>query len=88
MMLVFYIIVINFITFVVFEIDKRAAIKHRSRIRVATLLGLAVAGGSVGALLAMHLFRHKTRKLMFTLGIPGMLVLQIAGIGVWLYFFQ
>lgn len=81
-------IAINLITFAAFGIDKCAAIKHRSRIRVVTLLGLAFAGGSVGALLAMHLFRHKTRKLLFTVGIPWMLVLQIVGIGFCCYFFR
>ncbi len=78
--LVIYLIAINLITFVLFGIDKRAAIKGRTRIRVATLLSFAFIGGSLGGLIAMHLFRHKTRKLNFTVGIPLMLVLQIAAI--------
>ena len=44
---------------------------------VSTLLGLAAAGGSVGALLGMHLFHHKTRKKKFTIGVPLMLAAQI-----------
>ena len=48
------------------------------RIRVSTLLTLAAVGGSAGALLAMHLFHHKTRKKKFTIGVPLMLLVQIA----------
>ena len=68
--------VINLITFIVFGIDKLAAIKNRSRIKIVTLLGLSFIGGSVGGLLGMYLFRHKTQKDYFTVGIPLMLVMQ------------
>ena len=47
------------------------------RIRVSTLLTLAAVGGSAGALLAMHLFHHKTKKKKFTIGVPLMLLAQI-----------
>lgn len=57
-----YLICINIITIAVYGIDKRSAVRGKWRIRVSTLLGLAAAGGSVGALLGMHLFHHKTRK--------------------------
>ena len=73
-----YLIVINLITFIVFGVDKRAAIKKRSRIRVSTLLTLSLIGGSLGGLIAMYLFRHKTKKLQFTLLVPLMLILHIA----------
>ena len=73
-----YLIAINLITFIVFGIDKRAAIKKRSRIRVVTLLLLSFIGGSLGGLLAMYLFRHKTKKLLFTILVPLMLILHIA----------
>lgn len=72
-----YLIVINVMTLVAFGIDKRKAIKKRSRIRIVTLLGLAFAGGSVGALIGMYLFRHKTTKNYFTAGIPLILVMQL-----------
>lgn len=75
--LLVYLRIINFITFVAFAIDKFAAIEHRSRIRIVTLLGLAFVGGSLGGLLAMYLFRHKTKKDYFTVGIPLIIVMQI-----------
>ena len=75
--LIWYIGIINVITFIVFAIDKIAAIKHKSRIRIVTLLLFAFAGGSVGALLGMYLLRHKIRKDYFTLGIPLILIMQV-----------
>lgn len=75
--LVVYLIVINFVTMIAFAIDKIAAIKHKSRIRIVTLLGLAFIGGSIGGLIAMYLFRHKIRMNYFTVGLPLMMVMQI-----------
>ena len=72
-----YLICINIITIAVYGIDKRNAVHGKWRIRVSTLLSLAAAGGSAGALLAMRLFHHKTRKKKFTIGIPLMLLAQI-----------
>lgn len=72
-----YLGIINFVTFAAFAVDKFAAIKHRSRIRIVTLLGLAFIGGSLGGLLAMYLFRHKIKKDYFTVGIPLIIVMQI-----------
>ena len=71
-----YLLTINIITFNLYGIDKWSAIHGRTRIRVSTLLGLAFIGGSIGALCAMYLFRHKTLKLAFTIGIPIMMILQ------------
>ena len=73
-----YLICINMITIAVYGIDKRNAVHGKWRIRVSTLLTLAAVGGSAGALLAMHLFHHKTRKKKFTIGVPLMLLGQIA----------
>lgn len=72
-----YLGIINVITFICFAIDKLAAIRHKYRIRILVLLGLAFAGGSIGGLLGMYLLRHKTRKDYFTVGIPLILVMQI-----------
>ncbi len=75
--LIMYLVVLNFITFVAFAIDKIAAIEGRSRIRIVTLLGLAFIGGSLGGLIAMYLFRHKIRKDYFSVGIPLIMVMQV-----------
>lgn len=72
-----YLGIINVVSFIVFAIDKFAAIKHRSRIKIVTLLGFAFIGGSLGSLLAMYLFRHKTKKDYFTVGIPLIIVMHI-----------
>jgi uncharacterized membrane protein YsdA (DUF1294 family) len=73
-----YIILINLIAFVVFGIDKRKARKGQWRIPESTLFILALIGGSIGALLGMLVFRHKTKHRKFTIGIPLILTLQIA----------
>lgn len=73
-----YIILINLIAFVVFGIDKRKARKGQWRVPESTLFILALIGGSIGALLGMLVFRHKTKHRKFTIGIPLILALQIA----------
>lgn len=75
--LLIYLGIINFVTFAVYAIDKVNAAEHRSRIRIVTLLGLAFIGGSVGALLAMYLLRHKTKKDYFTVGVPLIMIMQV-----------
>ena len=78
--LLYYLVIINIVTFATFAIDKIAAIRHKTRIKVATLLGLSFVGGSIGALIGMYLLCHKTKKYYFTIGVPLMLIMQIAGI--------
>lgn len=60
-----------------FAVNKVNAAEHRSRIRIKTLLGLVFIGGSMGALLAMYLLRHKTRKAYFTVGVPLIMIMQV-----------
>lgn len=72
-----YLIIINAAGFLLMLADKLKAKRGAWRIPEATLLGAAVLGGSVGALAGMYLFRHKTRHIKFTLGIPLILVAQI-----------
>lgn len=62
---IFMLLVINTITFVMYGLDKLLAIKKKRRIRESTLLLLTILMGSVGAILAMLLFHHKTRKWQF-----------------------
>lgn len=76
-LLVIYLLFINIVTFIAFAIDKYNAIKHRSRIRIVTLLFMAFIGGSIGGLLAMYIFRHKIRKDYFSVGLPMILIMQI-----------
>lgn len=78
-----YTVVINIIAFAAYGIDKQKAVKNKWRISENTLIGLALIGGSVGALLGMRCFHHKTRKKKFSVGIPLILILQI---GIVLYF--
>ena len=78
-----YLFGINLITFVLYGIDKRRAIKNRWRIPEATLLGIAFVGGSAGAWAGMQLFRHKTKHWYFRVLIPAFFVLHIVVI-LWL----
>lgn len=78
LLLAAYVIVINFIAFLLMGIDKRRAIKHAFRIPEATLFLFAVMGGSIGAILGMYTFRHKTKHWYFVYGMPAILTLQIA----------
>ena len=79
-----YLFAVSLLTFALYGIDKYKAQHNKWRISEATLLLMAVIGGSVGALLAMKAFRHKTQHLKFTLGVPLILIIQII-LGVWLY---
>ena len=69
---------VNLVTFAVYGIDKRRAVKHRWRIREAVLFVLALAGGSAGALAGMYFFRHKTQKWYFRWGNLMILFAQAA----------
>ena len=71
-----YLIIINAAGFLLMLADKLKAKRGAWRIPEATLLGTAAAGGSIGALLGMYMFRHKTRHLKFTVGIPLILIAQ------------
>lgn len=79
-----YLLIINAAGFLLMRSDKVRARKNRWRIPEATLMTVAALGGSVGSLLGMYTFRHKTRHLKFTLGIPAILVAQAALLVYWL----
>ena len=72
-----YSIVINLITFIVFAIDKICAIKKKWRYKEVSLLGMCFVGGAIGGFLAMHLFRHKTKKKLFVIGVPLIIVIHL-----------
>ena len=76
--LAYYLLGINAVTFIVYGIDKYKAKKARWRIPEATLLLLAVLGGSIGAWMGMKVWHHKTKHKKFKYGIPAILLIQIA----------
>ncbi len=73
-----YLPIINALAFLLMRIDKQKAKKGRWRIPEATLLGISAIGGSLGGLLGMLMFRHKTKHCRFVFGIPLMLILHLA----------
>ena len=68
---------LNFLTFIIYGIDKFKAKKAKWRIPESTLLLLAVFGGSIGAWLGLQVWRHKTQHKKFYIGIPMILTLQV-----------
>ena len=76
--IIYILICINILTFLVYGIDKWKAKHGRWRISEATLLTLAVIGGSIGALLGMQVWHHKTMHKKFKYGIPLIMLAQIA----------
>lgn len=75
--LTIYVCVINLVAFCVYGKDKKRARRSEWRTPESTLFILAIAGGSIGALLAMYIFHHKTRKKAFKIGIPLILLVQL-----------
>ena len=73
-----YFIGINFIGFALMGIDKYKAKKRAFRIPEATLFIVAIIGGSIGSIIGMYAFRHKTRHRSFVYGMPFILIIQIA----------
>ena len=76
----FYLLAVSFISVLVCSYDKFAAKKGLRRIREASLMSLSFLGGSVAMYITMRIIRHKTRHTKFMLGIPLMIILQIAAI--------
>lgn len=75
---IYYLVIINLITFITYGVDKLKAKKGYWRIPESTLLLLAFVGGSMGAWLGMQTFHHKTLHKKFKLGIPLILMAQVA----------
>ena len=83
--IVYYLIIINIVTFLVYGIDKWKAKKSLWRVRENSLLMLAILGGSIGAWLGMKVWHHKTLHKKFRYGIPAIIIIQLAVIGYFLY---
>lgn len=80
--LTYYLLIINFLTWVVYGLDKGRAKSRKWRISERTLLVLAAVGGSAGALVGMLLFRHKTKKAKFVILVPVLLVIHCICVGM------
>ena len=76
--LAYYLLAINAVAFIVYGIDKYKAKKAKWRISEATLLLMAVIGGSIGAWVGMRIWHHKTMHKKFKYGIPVIIIFQVA----------
>ncbi|CQR48090.1 hypothetical protein BN1058_02435 [Paraliobacillus sp. PM-2] len=72
-----YIIIVNSMSFVMMGIDKRRSKKRKWRIPEKKLWLVAIIGGSIGSIIGMRFFRHKTKHRTFIIGMPMLLILQI-----------
>ena len=75
---VIYLAAVNITAFILYGADKKKAKRGQWRIPEKTLLGVAVIGGSAGAILGMFLFRHKTKKRKFKVVVPLLFIVQLA----------
>ena len=78
-----YLVIINLIAFLLMVMDNSLARKHQWRIPEKTLFLSAILGGSIGAIAGMYTFHHKTKHWYFVIGMPAILIVQIALI-VWI----
>ena len=72
-----YILSVNLGGFIAFGIDKKRSIRSKWRIPEVTLMTIALLGGSLGCILGMKLFRHKTQKPLFFIGIPLIFIVEV-----------
>jgi uncharacterized membrane protein YsdA (DUF1294 family) len=72
-----YLMLVNLAGFSIMGIDKKKAKKNEYRIPEKTLFMWAIVGGSIGSIIGMYFFRHKTRHLSFQIGMPLILLVQI-----------
>ena len=73
-----YLAAVNLVAFFLYGIDKWKARHDKWRVTEARLIGIALAGGSIGAMLGMKVWHHKTQHKKFSFGLPFILILQIA----------
>ena len=77
-LIILYLLIINALSFLLMLADKRKARKNLWRIPERTLFTAALFGGSIGSILGMYLFRHKTKHWYFVIGMPAILLGQLA----------
>lgn len=78
MPIVLYLLGLNAVTFTLMGVDKHRAKRGGRRVAELTFFSLALLGGSVGGILGMYAFRHKTRHWYFRYGLPALLLAQLA----------
>lgn len=75
--IIVYIIIVNLTLFILMGVDKRRAKLHKWRISEKSLFLFSLFGGSIGGIIGIYTFKHKTRHLKFTFGFPIILILQL-----------
>ena len=85
--LLVYLLLVNAAGFLLMLVDKIKAKRNLWRIPEATLMGVALIGGSIGSIAGMNLFRHKTKHAKFYIGLPVILALQIVATICIVFFF-
>ena len=75
-----YIILINLIGLLIMKIDKNRARQRKWRISESTIWLISIIGGSLGTLIGMFLFRHKTKHLSFRIGLPLLIMIQVLSV--------
>lgn len=83
---IIYLIIINIIAFIAMGIDKRKAKYGKFRISESTLFILVLLGGGFGGIIGMYTFRHKTKKPLFKIGFPAILIFEIFVIVYYTFF--
>lgn len=78
MIILVYLLLVNVIGFVLMFVDKKRAQNNQWRIKEATLFLTAAIGGSIGSMLGMKVFRHKTKHWSFLIGMPAIFIVQVA----------
>ena len=87
-MIILYVLVINLIGFLIMGIDKFKAQKGYWRTPEKTIFTITLLGGGVGTVVGMYLFRHKTKKMKFTIGLPTILISEIVFIIYFMFFYK
>lgn len=75
--IILYLVIMNLFGFLLMGIDKRKSIKNKYRIQEKTFFMISLIGGSLGCLIGMYTFHHKTKKMKFYLGIPFLFILNL-----------
>ena len=81
----YYLLAVNILAFVLFGVDKQKARRNKWRIPEKTLFLSALLGGGAGAIIGMYFFHHKTRHWYFVIGMPMILIAEVA---IYLYFIR